>query len=268
MTRRPAQEIADALRTEILAGTLAPGDQIPSEHELARTFDTTRTSAQRAIATLRSEGHLISEHGRGTFVRPRPSIRMLATGGIYRQRQATGQTNFAAEAAAQGMHASRELQHVGPVPAPAHIAERLGCDEGSTVIVRRQLFLIGGQPMQTASAYYPAALVAGTPIEHARATKGSAMSIIEDPNGPIRRQLGQFIEDLDIRMPTPDETATLNIPPGVPVARTLRTALDTNGDSLEVLDSLLPADRYLFRYVIDVPPPAASQRPDSRALPN
>lgn len=36
MARRPAQEIADALRSEILAGNLRPGDQVPSEHELAR----------------------------------------------------------------------------------------------------------------------------------------------------------------------------------------------------------------------------------------
>ena len=72
MTRRPAQEIADALRTKILTGNLQPGAQIPSEHELARTFGTTRTSAQKAIAARRGEGHLISEHGRGTFVRHGP----------------------------------------------------------------------------------------------------------------------------------------------------------------------------------------------------
>jgi len=84
MTRRPAQEIADVLRSEILTGNLRPGDQIPSEHDLARTFRTTRTTAQQAIAALRSEGHLISEHGRGTFVRPRASIRVLATGSKYR----------------------------------------------------------------------------------------------------------------------------------------------------------------------------------------
>lgn len=109
---------------------------------------------------------------------------MLATGGIYRQRQATGQSNFAAEAAAQGMRADRQVLHVGPVPAPANIAERLGRDEGTTVILRRQLFLIDGQPMQTVDAYYPAEIAAGTPIEQPKPTKGSSLSIIEDPPDP------------------------------------------------------------------------------------
>lgn len=63
----------------------------------------------------------------------------------------------------------------------------------------------------------------------------------------------QFVEDLDIRMPTPGESTTLNIPPGVPVVRVLRTAYDNHGTAIEVLDSILPADRYLFRYVIDIP---------------
>jgi DNA-binding FadR family transcriptional regulator len=62
MPRQPAQEITDALRPEILAGRLWPGDQVLSEHELARQFSTTRTSAQNAIAVLRAEGHLTSEH--------------------------------------------------------------------------------------------------------------------------------------------------------------------------------------------------------------
>ena len=56
MPRRPAQEITDALRPEILAGRLWPGDQVRSEHELARQFSTTRTSAQNAIAVLRADG--------------------------------------------------------------------------------------------------------------------------------------------------------------------------------------------------------------------
>jgi DNA-binding transcriptional MocR family regulator len=90
MPRRPAQEIADALRSEILAGRLRPGDQVPSEHQLTRQFSTTRTSAQKAIATLRAEGHLIAEHGRGSSVRKRPTIRLLSTGSHYRQRRAAG----------------------------------------------------------------------------------------------------------------------------------------------------------------------------------
>ncbi|MDQ2874001.1 MAG: GntR family transcriptional regulator [Actinomycetota bacterium] len=252
MARRPAQEITDALRSEILAGRLRPGDQVPSEHELARQFSTTRTSAQKAIAALRAEGHLVSEHGRGSFVRTRPTIRLLATGSNYRQRRGGGgQSNFEAEAAAQGMRAERRVLEVAAIQPPRDIAERLGRPGEEVVIVRRQLFFVDNEPMQLADGYYPADLATGTPIEQPDVIPQGSLAVIEA--SATGRRVVQFVEDLDIRMPAPSEAATLNIPPGVPVARVLRTAYDTSGTAVEVLDSILPADRYLFRYVIDVP---------------
>ncbi len=106
--------------------------------------------------------------------------------------------------------------------------------------------------MQLADGYYPADLATGTPSSSLPSSPGAASRSSRPEAGPARR-LVQFVEDLDIRMPTPGEAATLNIPPGVPVARVLRTAYDASGTVIEVLDSILPADRYLFRYVIDVP---------------
>jgi GntR family transcriptional regulator len=54
-------------------------------------------------------------------------------------------------------------------------------------------------------------------------------------------------------MPYPHEIELLDIPAGVPVAKVMRTAYDSAGDVLEVLDSIVPCDRHTFRYVIDVP---------------
>lgn len=101
--------------------------------------------------------------------------------------------------------------------------------------------------------YYPAQIAAGTPIEQPAVIHQGSLAVIEAQDSPVRRHVVQFVDDLDIRMPTPSETAALKIPPGVPVARVLRTAYDSTGTAVEVLDSIVPADRYLFRYIIDVP---------------
>ena len=122
-----------------------------------------------------------------------------------------------------------------------------------TVIVRRQQFFVDDEPMQLSDGYYPAQIAAGTPIEQTAVIQQGSLAVIEVQDGPVRRRVVQFVEDLDIRMPTPSEAAALNIPPGVPVARVLRTAYDNHGTAVEVLDSILPADLYLFRYVIDIP---------------
>jgi len=249
----PFRRIADELRGQVLAGSLAPGDRLPSEHELAESYDTTRTTVRKAIALLRSEGYVLSEQGRGVFVRKRPSVTMLLTGANYRKHRSSGTSNFNAEALSQGMRAEQRILRVAEVGAPHEIAERLDVPEDTPVIVRRRLFLIDGEPMQLCNGYYPAELFRSTPISQPEKIRGGVHSIFEDPHGPIASKVTRFVEDVQVRLPSPSETEALVIAEGVPIARALRTAIDKLGRRLEVLDSTLPSDRYTFRYVIDLP---------------
>lgn len=67
---RPASlQVADALRSEIASGALAPGDKLPSIRNLAERFGVATMTAQSALVTLRSEGLIYTSPGRGTFVR-------------------------------------------------------------------------------------------------------------------------------------------------------------------------------------------------------
>lgn len=63
------RQLADILRDRILSGDLAPGASLPSELRLAQEHDLSRTTVRQAIALLRSEGLVIVEPPRGTFVR-------------------------------------------------------------------------------------------------------------------------------------------------------------------------------------------------------
>src|SRR3954463_2879914 len=104
----PYLRIADELRDQIATGGFAEGERLPSENALAARYDTTRTTVRKALALLRAEGHLVSEQGKGVFVRPRPGLHMVGTGTAYRERRKTGVTNFNAEVAAQG-HAGEQI---------------------------------------------------------------------------------------------------------------------------------------------------------------
>ncbi|MFJ7999000.1 GntR family transcriptional regulator [Streptomyces sp. NPDC096310] len=257
MPPNPAQEhpfkrVANELRAEILRGDLAPGDKIPSENSLKDRFGVTRTTVRKGIALLRSEGLITSEQGRGAFVRERPHVNLRQTGSIYRARRHSGKSNFNAEAEAQGQRPKQAIREVVETSAPERVAVLLGVEPGAPVIARRLLFTADGSPMQLVDCYYDSAMATGTRLAEARLIKGGVNAYIEAPDGPIGRRIVQFIEDLDIRMPYPHEAEQLDIPAGVPVARVFRTAYDSAGDALEVLDSIIPCDRHAFRYVIDV----------------
>lgn len=247
------RRIADELRSLILSGKLRSGEKLKSENELKDQYSTTRVTVRKALALLKADGLLISEQGRGVFVRPRPNVQMLTTGANFRQRRNTGVSNFNAEAAAQGLRPEQKILSVETVPASTEIASRLEIAEDAEVIVRRRAFFVNEDPMQLVDGYYPAELFGGTEIAETRRIRGGVSRVIEDPEGPIRQRITQFVEDLEIRMPTPAESDALKIPPGVPLARVLRTAHTTAGQIVEVLDSRVPCDRHVFRYVIDIP---------------
>ncbi|MBC2886588.1 phosphonate metabolism transcriptional regulator PhnF [Ochrobactrum sp. CM-21-5] len=62
------RQIADEIRSDIMAGKLATGARMPAEMELADRFGVNRHTVRSAIAALTQEGVLRAEQGRGTFV--------------------------------------------------------------------------------------------------------------------------------------------------------------------------------------------------------
>jgi DNA-binding FadR family transcriptional regulator len=60
--------IADRLADEIRHAVLRPGDRLPSERELARQLEVSRSSVREAITALQMEGVLETRAGAGSFV--------------------------------------------------------------------------------------------------------------------------------------------------------------------------------------------------------
>ena len=58
---------ASKLREDIISGSVRNGDKIDREEVLAARYGVARNTMRKAIAQLRSEGILVSVHGRGTF---------------------------------------------------------------------------------------------------------------------------------------------------------------------------------------------------------
>lgn len=64
---RPHQ-IAARIREKYLRGSLAPGERVPSERELAAALQVSRTALREGLRILEAEGLIDIVHGRGTFV--------------------------------------------------------------------------------------------------------------------------------------------------------------------------------------------------------
>jgi DNA-binding FadR family transcriptional regulator len=61
-------EIATVLRDRVLSGDLAAGDRLPSEQQLADSFQVSRPVIREAIARLKVDGLIDTKQGLGAFV--------------------------------------------------------------------------------------------------------------------------------------------------------------------------------------------------------
>jgi len=64
--------VAADIEADIDAGKLAPDTRLPSEAELSQQYGVARITVRRALEQLRDRGKVVTVHGRGTYVAPRP----------------------------------------------------------------------------------------------------------------------------------------------------------------------------------------------------
>ena len=66
--RPPYLQVADDLRSSVAAGSLEPGQRLPSGRELSEQYGVALMTVQKALTLLRDQGVLVTHQGRGTFV--------------------------------------------------------------------------------------------------------------------------------------------------------------------------------------------------------
>jgi GntR family transcriptional regulator len=239
-----ALQLADLLRAEIQGGQRRPGSQLPTESEFQHAYGVSRTTVRAALATLTSEGLVLTRKGFGSYVRFRPPMRRVSSTHRHASHRDSGNPEFDTEAIAQGQAPSRRMLMTGRGPVPGDIAAWLGVEPGAEVVIRKRLQLPDEVPAVISASYYPLWVADGTRLE-------SPEALPEGPDNLIERLGHMFargIELLRSRMPTPDEARLLELDPGVPVVRMLHIDYDPDGRALQVADDLYSGDRHEFAF--------------------
>ena len=99
--RQPWELVADALRRAIMDRTYKPGDQLPSESQLAAQHHASRPTIRRALQDLRLKGLIETRQGKGAFVRRPPPLAITLTAENYNRHQREGRPGFQAQMSEQ-----------------------------------------------------------------------------------------------------------------------------------------------------------------------
>jgi GntR family transcriptional regulator len=254
--------VYDDLRTSIDQGELAPDARIPSEMELVDQYGYSRQTIRTAITRLEQDGLVTTGAGSlGRRVRRRDPIRWNLTKfelGAYSDDVVNQVDQWEADAQSEGWTTRQVVTEVTELAATTEVARYLDCETGCRVVRRRRLRYVSkpGTPEQLA-------MIADTwtPVDIARMEIDGVAPLLQRTNvvypGGIYRALGfrqvQFRDEIQVRMPTPDEAQLLDVQVGTPVGQHARIGVDESGRRVRVLISVFPGDRQRLRYDLDVP---------------
>ncbi|MEV6576148.1 GntR family transcriptional regulator [Streptomyces sp. NPDC051577] len=243
-------QIADDLRTKIHEGVLRGGDRVPSENEICEQWPVSKITARKALATLRSEGLTESVRGKGTFVRRKAPRVRLAPQRWFRQTRTDGRPTYGQEAERAGEEsvASRRSHET---QATFEVAERLTIETGDPVSETHYLIVMDGEQVSMSVSWEPLALTGATAI--ACPTEGPHASLgVIGRFDKIGIRIDEVEEALDCRMPAPDEARALHMPTiGTPVVAIEQT-WRAQGLPVCTANVVFPADRYEFRYRMEI----------------
>jgi len=164
-------------------------------------------------------------------------------------REDTGASPFRMEVSQQGRTPHAECRSVTQQPAPPDIADRLMIEPHTVVVCRENRYYADGEPVQNGTTYIPIG-VAGTDthVTTKALGRGSLYSRFEELGYDVVR----IREQVSTRLPTPDESASLKIPPGVPVLDIMHTSYDDHDRPFEVTLFTIRVDLTVLDYEMTV----------------
>ncbi|NJA56670.1 GntR family transcriptional regulator [Streptomyces sp. NEAU-H3] len=228
----------------ILDGTLQAGQKAPSESTLVKEHGVSKMTARNALVSLRDEGLLESQHGRGFFVRSFEPIRRNVTKRLAEELWGGGHSMWSLDVV------DRDLRPINEEPAtvevPASFATLMGLEPGALVCQRARVYEVDGVPVMAATSYIPLDLAQGTPIMQVDTGAGGLYARLAD----IGHKPRKFREELKSQMPSPEIAQKLRMTSGSPspVIHIVRTAADEKGRVVEINDMVLVASRYVLEY--------------------
>lgn len=237
MSRVPLyHQLYSVLKASILDGTIPFDAQMPTEQQLATTFDVSRITAKRAMDELAAESLIARYRGKGSHVtyqyEPKPV-----------QAPLVGMLENLIE---MGKHSIVRVISIDKVVPPGSVRKTLGLDKTETV---HQVVRVRSSEEGEPYAYYVSYTVG--------ITRGfTKRSMEKTPRLDVLKQNGIELTKVEQTLSAENASLTvaqeLGIEPGAALLSIVRHSYDKNGRIVDVLDCLYNPKRFTYRMVLSL----------------
>ncbi|WHY77220.1 GntR family transcriptional regulator [Neobacillus sp. WH10] len=213
-----------------------PGDKIPSELELCKTYDVSRITVREAINELVWEEYLIRKRPKGTFVLDQ-SEQFEKSNNYY-----THVKGFTFEMNELGKQATTKKAEISMVKVDSTVAKQLNTTVGKNVYLLKRVRGTEDKIMVYFRTYIKTTInLSANPKDY----YGSLYELLNDKGIKISK----FKEYLEAGMPTEEVQKELNISADTPVLKRVRKSYCKEFDFAEYTECFYIGDQY--RYYID-----------------
>ncbi len=223
-------QLRELLRDTIARGEFPPDTQLPSEHELCRRYQVSRTTVRNALQALVQDGLIYAVRGKGTFVTHRKILEGLAAN-----------LSFFDDMRQRGIAVTTKVLACRVEPASPSVASVLGLRPGDQVIRLARLRLVGRSPLLSVTSYLPEVLCSGL---HAGQLEGRGLHEVlrEDFNIIPSRAVRSF----EAVPATARDAELLRVPLGAPIQYVESVVYDGDGMAVEYFMARHRGDRTKF----------------------
>jgi GntR family transcriptional regulator len=215
------------LRRAIDSGELPPHTQLPSEADLCRRYDISRTVVREALGRLVSEGRIYRIKGKGAFVAARKADEEFVgtTMGLWE------------ELLTKGHEVRTRVLHQGLAAPNARERAALRLAPGAMVVRIRRVYIVDGRPTIMVDTALPAALVPG--LERAPLENRSLYETVRQRYGLVPRRAERWLE---AALPSQAEAELLGVSSRTPLIAIESVASTEAGTPMEYYVALHRTD--------------------------
>jgi GntR family transcriptional regulator len=224
-------QLMDLLKDQILQKKWLPGEQIPGEQELCKTYGISRTVVRQALRELELEGVITRRKGKGTFI-SEPKINE----GLIQKL-----TGFYQDMVERGLNPVTKVLYQDVVPANEKVARFLNIQPETEVIDIKRLRFINDEPILLVTTYIPYYIY--PPLATVDLTNRSLYEYLEKEGGIFLTRGRRYIEAV---LANETEASLLGIERGAALLMLESVSYAENDLPIEYYHALHRGDRSRF----------------------
>lgn len=224
-------QLRQLLERAVADGTLAPGEQIPTEASLCVRYEVSRTVVRQALSDLERTGLVTRLKGKGTFVSELKVSEFVAQ----------SLTSLHEDLSGRGERLQTKVLRLEVEPVSPHVAAMLQLPESEQIVLLERLRFLRGEPLVVTTAYMPHSICA--PILD---LDMSDRSLFETYEQELGLKLHRGSRAMEARAATTEVAHHLGVPEGAPVLVFSGVTYLEDGRPIEYFIGLHRGDRSRF----------------------